>query len=693
MPLILNPPAVGAAASIVIRPNLPGAVGQELVGGLGGIGIWLDREGNENLFPVPVYEEEYADSPDTEGAKRVRSRPQNPEGAGRVLIGATNGDALGNYQGDWQETVEAIRRHGGTLTYTPHDGTEVTFEIESLRITQMPQDGVLQQASLCASEFDITYKPYGLLASYAAVTNANGSAPLLEFEVANIPGSVDALATLKLTPTSQSQDLVEVCVDDERYYNPAAPTDLLLSQPDLNATGMAGASGTRSGSYSTNIYRATLLKAAIQVCSTGSQTHIGRFRLRPRLYGAGTGPIRVRVMYRIGEGPWGETDKGWVTLPGVANFYEPDLGLVDIPKAVRGSQSWEARIEAYSAVVGDTLDVDYIKVLPATRYWKGRAPQIQSALNVSAHDTFQQSGGGFLHNKASDLGGTWTSNVGDPTDFSYDSTSKLISRSEYADANFWTGGHFATLGTATPSDISMQVDFKWLSSLFQIGAYYTLNAVLARFTDANNHVFGGVLISHADGYSYPVIYQVKTGTPTLLAIGTAYTSFSTGSVWYTIRLDVTALGVATLYVSALNGTPFQTISGQSADLVSGTLATGKRGVLDSLTQPAAGVTRSYANLIIADTLPSSGHVINSGKAMELRNDRAIYEPTSGTNWGRVPDSSGAYLKLPPAGREGLTTRIAVSHHRLDVDELPATNIADAVRVDLTVEPRVTLLGR
>jgi hypothetical protein len=77
---------------------------------------------------------------------------------------------------------------------------------------------------------------------------------------------------------------------------------------------------------------------------------------------------------------------------------------------------------------------------------------------------------------------------------------------------------------------------------------------------------------------------------------------------------------------------------------------------------------------------------------QIHHNRAIAEPASGTAWGPRP-IEGSYLQLPPAeGRDSLT-RIVVSVHPLDADELPATDVTNALRADLEVTPRVLLTGR
>lgn len=494
-------------------------------------------------------------------------------------------------------------------------------------------------------------------------------------------------------------DHVEVGVSDPRWD--ASSWDYFLSKTDLTATGFAGSSTTRSGSHSANVWRGTLLSSSVILCGTGSQPHKGRHRPKLRVYGAGTGTQRLRLKWRTGEGQW--TNNDWVTLAGLANWYEFDLGLIDITEATVGAQSWEGQIEAYSSVVGDTLDVDYMKLIPAWRYCKARAPVVQGApLAVSAYDTFDQAGAASIIGVAADLGGNWAEG-GDADDFTSTGTPNFWGeRNQVSDANYYTG-QYALLGTTTATNVSVQTDFEFtVNSNAIVEGQHQVQGVCARYTDASNAVFAGMLRTRAPGVGaqagkivdFLVIYKVKAGVPTL--IGALYLGVTAlqPAVFHTVRLDVNAAGIATLYSGLQGGTLSLRVSAQDADLATGgTLATGKRGLYDAATWATQVPIRYYDNVIIADTLPSPGHVMNANKAFQLSHDSAITEPVSGTNWSGVPSFVGSYLKLPPAGREGLSTRVVVSVHRNDADELPATVVTDPITASLEVTPRVLLTGR
>jgi hypothetical protein len=126
-------------------------------------GTYLANEGNEGLLPVVVWDEEYADSIDTEGALRIRSRPTNPVGTGRVFCAGTDAATLRTQSTTWLQTIEACRRNGGTLVHTPDDGVVVTYDIISAFVTAVPFDAQMLRNFMREFSFSLTYKPYGRL--------------------------------------------------------------------------------------------------------------------------------------------------------------------------------------------------------------------------------------------------------------------------------------------------------------------------------------------------------------------------------------------------------------------------------------------------------------------------------------------------------------------------------------------------
>jgi hypothetical protein len=132
----------------------------ELIG-TGGTGIWLKQDGLN--LPVVGKELTYAESADSEGRRRIRSKPQNAEGSFSVFISHPTDATFWDYVDNLQELVESAHENKGTITYTPPGGTQVTFDLESIQVANMPQSGINLRNNI--AEVDVTFEclPYGRL--------------------------------------------------------------------------------------------------------------------------------------------------------------------------------------------------------------------------------------------------------------------------------------------------------------------------------------------------------------------------------------------------------------------------------------------------------------------------------------------------------------------------------------------------
>jgi hypothetical protein len=131
----------------------------------GAVGIFMPREGVDQFFPLPKYSEQYAESPGTEGGRRVLSEVDNATGTGTVIVAGDDQVSFRSWHQKWQEFVEEMRREGGTLAYTPAEGVAVTYELESMSITGAKYDGVQMLAFVQEFEFEFVCRPFGLLSS------------------------------------------------------------------------------------------------------------------------------------------------------------------------------------------------------------------------------------------------------------------------------------------------------------------------------------------------------------------------------------------------------------------------------------------------------------------------------------------------------------------------------------------------
>lgn len=865
------------AHSLILTPNTPtGAVSQQLIGSFDGTGIWLADGADSLSLPPPSYDEAYAESSDTEGGKRSRSKPQNVKGGLKVYIGGHDAATYNLNVGNWQKTIEAVRRWGGTLVYTPDGGTAVTYNLESAWVSEMPQDGVLVQNRLCESAMEFVALPYGELATITnatlsdidtfwrdSITNQewrfdagggtlsvsggllvpsstaekrliralnvidvsqavvkvttgasvasgdtgitlkrldasneircrvefagassllriakfdatvasnlaassaftptaatsywlqtvmagnvitvniyssdpNGASPtaalktlaftltagdatkfgsgvkgspglrfnpqatdyrwddfrvdsgaiegfdpVLNFELASVPGSAPALAKLRLTDASaQARSYAEWGLDD-RYYEKTAPQPTLLDSDILSVSGLAGAGNTRTGAYDpgaagNNVIRATLTTTPVAVCSTGTQSHTGPLKIKARMWGNGTGPIYVRLAYRVADAPWSRM--GWVRLLGLSAFYEQLLGTIRIPKTLLGSQSWEGRIEAYTSTPGDTLDIDFVKVLPAKRYGKARAPfSFETPTTFSARSEFDTESGAITGDALAQ-GGNWTAVTNSDTD-DFSASAGVATRTAVSDSG--TGidllvGRGVTAGTTSYTNIAASLDASAsvaTASIFQ--------SLLLRVTDSSNYL-GAYLRWNGALSAIVAVDRVIAGVGTIIFTTSPFAL--TAGLIYTLKVVTLANGYCIVYFGP-QGSQL-TLIGSFFDsnlATGGTLATGKIGIADR-NATAIACTRTYDNF--AAWVPETNLVIPSSGNLEIRHNAAI------RSTGARLSPEGAYLKVDPSGRDGRGAQLGVAAYRSDTDTLPDDQIADAIKAEVDLTPRVVLL--
>ena len=654
------------ATTLTLTPNLSGAVAQALNDRNP---FYLAADGLD--LPVVSYDEEYAESIYMEGGRRVRSREQNPEGKVTLMLtGGLTGSQVRTYLDQLEQTVQACRVYGGTLALALEGTTTVTYDLESISLTAL--DVGEFQFERAVAEISVTTRPYGRLAPVSLVTNATSSDPIQSVSLADIPGSAPALVQATVTDTAtQARDHLEIGLDAD-WDGSAA---LLIDSASLSVTGLAGSATTRTGAYSSNgVIRATLAWANIGICEKTALTHKGRHRVKARVYGTDTGPMYARVAYRVASGSW--TRNGWVRVTALDGFYELDLGLVTGSAA--GTLS--VRVEAYSQAGGDTLDVDYLLLIPAYRWAKAKGT-VEPGATFATWDTFDQSAGNLDAPKAANIGGNWgEANRTGANGFQVETTGHTAQRTTVSDASLDGGGCYAYLGSAVAA-CTVQATVK-----FSYAAWFDATAhrfgLLARYTDANNWIALALTYRDPVDYFEPSgwslsLFKKKAGTVTEVAW---WISSNCGSLNYAhlFRLE---LGADGSYRTYWGGTLFS--SGSDPDLATGTLASGKCGLYDAYTSATAS-TRNYDDF--QTTTPSATHVIDASGAVVLGDDSIAR--SDGT---RPPSFEGSYLTVPPAGREDRTHRLAVKMRRSDVDTAPDADIGDSQRVDVTVTPRVVLL--
>jgi hypothetical protein len=647
--------------------------------GSGPLGIWTALNGWNP--PVVARENTYADSPDSVGKRRIRSKPQNPEGTWKGNIGHTVAATFWDFVDNLQDMIAAVHENKGTITYTaPQGATAITYDIQSIELTELPQDGVQLNQLLGEASFKFECLPFGRLAPITIWTGKTFSGPIDYEDVASVTGHLPALAELTLTDaSSQTRGHVEVAVQED--YNPASPEPLLLNLASgLTVAGYGGSSTTRSGSYSANVARATLTAAPTTICATSAQAHKGRWKVRCRVYPS-TSDIRARLAWKVGDGP--VSRERWVTVPGNGDFFDLDLETIEI-EALPVGHSWTGYIEAYATAGTPTLDVDFLDLLPGANYGRARAPlKYQTPLGLAAADEFGQTSGN-LAGKTLRVGGTW-GGAGDVSDYQLLGGPNFYAfRNEINDVV--SLGRFATAGTATYSSVLAGVDFLW-DTAGQALPTGVVSALNLRYSSTGTNGYVAVGVQSLTGKMVPYI-DMKS-----VLLGPIGDAMSVSLLaWYSLIVLALSNGGLAVWIFPRGGSvPAKpTVVMQSSHLAAGgSHASGIAGIYDE-NASAGTCVRYYDNFWVAT--PNVDVAINSGQSARFLDDIALRENAAGTSEGKVPVFEGRHLTFPPATRAGLKSRVIVKSRRLDVDGgLPDAGLSDNLTGDLNVTPRVLLL--
>lgn len=129
---------------------------------LAGGAVYVALEGLN--LPIPAVEDTFAESSESEGRVRVRSRALNPEVTFTVFVRGADGQVFWDAIDDFQELVASAHRRKGTLVYEPPSGgSELTFDLESIRVTGLPQRSWELAQFRGSAEVTFETRPYARL--------------------------------------------------------------------------------------------------------------------------------------------------------------------------------------------------------------------------------------------------------------------------------------------------------------------------------------------------------------------------------------------------------------------------------------------------------------------------------------------------------------------------------------------------
>lgn len=511
--------------------------------------------------------------------------------------------------------------------------------------------------------------------TWTATANASTSTqdgPVLSMTLSSVPGHVDAEATITITDTdSQTRRHAEWGLGE----NSAAA--LVIDSSAMTA--IAGSATTRTDAYSgAGVIRATLATQPQAVCGTGNLTHVGVHRPKVRIY-ASSLDVRLRLAYRTADGPYSYTP--WLTPIVEDDFCEVAFGVITIPVVRAGAQQWDGRIEAYSAVIGDTLDVDYLEMLPAERWGKARGEYTYQAGLLVARDEFTgATPASALAARVAPLGGTWANN-GAGADFvavaAPSATDLTMTRTSVSDSTY----EVETLGSVDYTNIEVGVD-----------AYHTgghcASAVMARWSASTTYV------SLEFGPSSLGVGQSVVGLSAVVgavqATDTVYPFPMVFAKWYRLRLIVFASGIAHGFLidRDSNAILLALTVAHSSMATGGGVATGKPAFGDANFFAGAG-TRYYDNFYAA-TPATEPVAINAARALEVRYDRCERLSSNGLTYGQPASYTGSRAYVPCAGNSNRVSRVWAKARRNDIDTSADTNVTDNIALAVSLRPRYRL---
>lgn len=640
--------------------------------------------------PPPKKRYEWAPGGDADGSALVRDPLfENREITLRIRITqrATMDLALAAVAAITDKLEEAENQPDGLdLVWTPANGTKsFTFKVLSGEITGLPVSMDGDDAGWFKNSpvvlVTLTCKPFGYGTEVVGGSTSSAT-PFVTVTVASVTGDVPAEGRLIVTDAAtQTRRHLEWGLE-QRYYDVAQ--SLLVDSDNMSVTGTVGTQTTRSGAYDpnatgNNVIRGTLYGTTSVVCTTGNLGHVGTFRVKARVFAAGTGPVNLRLGWQEGDGEFGANP--WVQVRTMGLWYEVDLGIVTIPPKEAGTQKWSGRIEAWGQV-SDTLDVDYLILVPAAEgYGKARTIQpTQPALNLTGYDNFTTLGTGTgLNTRTANTGGTWATS-GATTDFAGGSATYPGTAARSTNVAE-TGPRFAILGSTNYTD-----------SYGVIYAQYAPVGALAK----NHHSF--LILRWVDASNYLRARWSADGTFTIeTVVATVVTPIATitggmlPNIYYQIQAFAWATGTVKATLLYANAEQFS-ISGTSSALATGgALATGKPGFADQALGTAT--TLRLYDFFSAGVPTAENPVIASTRSAEIRSDSAIRADSTNTYYGAVSSYRGSRFFVPPAGDENRTSRVLVKSNRLDVDVDAATNVTDNLTVQVAYTPRYLVVPR
>lgn len=532
------------------------------------------------------------------------------------------------------------------------------------------------------------------LSKSAGPNAALSTEPVATLELTGVAGDVPALGKLTVTDNATQARRYVAWGLESRYYPTSSPPSLLIDSSSMVTSGFAGALSTQSGAYSgasNNTISAAIGTQIQAICGLGNLAHIGRFRVMARVFcGAWTnaGPY-VRLSYQTLDGPLRSLPFAQITRPGggsASGWNHLELGQINIPVAILGSQRWTGRIEAVSDEEGPTsVKVDVLELIPAEQYGRARATWAYAPGVTLGADAFTSiAATTAMDGRVAPTGGTWDTS-GSTGDFVAADGPVTGNETETRANTGDTGsGRHAVLGSTDYTNIEVGID-AWRTASAGIGTTFQAG-VQARWVDASNRF---IVVLTGDNRFAALKYI--GGSPTYVGSPVTLSALQL-SAWYRIRVVIYSSGRFIASLMDTNNSPTAEFAGYDSALATGgTLATGKPGFID-LNATATASTRYYDNFYAA-TPATEPLVMNPSQSLEVRYDTTLREDTAGVYYGPPPEYVGARFFVPNAGGPARKARVAVLARRNDVLTAEDDTIADSLLIQASYTPRWVAVPR
>lgn len=599
---------------------------------------------------------------------------------------------------------------GGTLKYTAPSGNAATFDV--INASVVTETGIgYYAANFTQVALSFECKPFGRGDELVVGSGSTTTLPVLTILADGIPGDVAALGRLVVSEDDADDQATFIWGARCRHYSSAA-TDALFwpcaSTTPLNAGAAAAAGPTGAYGSSSNTIYANALTTTYQdilksTVSTTYWTHVGRYRVLARVQAKSdnAGDVSVRASYSRGDltaytqGAAVETTAGqWVIC---------DLGVVNLPPVITGSQRWEFRLQAASTTAGDDVYANWIWLVPVDEGSGLVGVDTVGATTQIVVDTFEQTSGN-LNTKvpAPQQSGSVTWAESTAGDMTINTTADRAERDDVSDSasggtgtyGYYRNGAFAVVTDALAGQAG-SVELRWDGPTGSV----TGHGLLLRYTDVDN--FLCAVQTSAGGGRFRII-KVVAGEGTLLASHTNYIdgggllppyTTDSGGAYVRILATVTSGGAVTAALWLHNyagigeeGYMMSSLTTSDAALNgAGALATGKVGIFDINTTANATV-RQFDNFR-AYTVTSNAACFAS-RDLELRHDGVVRQDAAGNVWGElVPE--GDLLYVPPSlveHGENRVTELTMKMSRARLDAAGDTS-TDDVSATLYATPR------